>query len=106
MSDFVTVARAEDVPPGTGRTVEVHGVWIALFNVNGSFYAVDNTCPHAGGPIGEGSLAGEVVTCPWHGWQFNLRTGEREGNPNITLACCPVRVEDGHVQIALPPDFK
>ena len=106
MSDFVTVARAEDVPPGTGRTVEVHGVWIALFNVNGSFYAVDNTCPHAGGPIGEGSLAGEVVTCPWHGWQFNLRTGEREGNPNITLACCPVRVEAGHVQIALPPDFK
>ncbi|HKY73046.1 MAG TPA: Rieske 2Fe-2S domain-containing protein [Nitrospira sp.] len=105
MSEFVTVARAEDIPPGTGKTVEVNGVWIALFNVNGVFFAVDNTCPHAGGPIGEGKLSGEIVTCPWHGWQFNVRTGERDVNPGITVACCPVRVQDGHVQIALPPDF-
>ncbi|MFI5225026.1 MAG: Rieske (2Fe-2S) protein, partial [Nitrospirales bacterium] len=48
MSEFVTVASVEEIPPGTGRTVEVNGVWIALFNVDGSFYAVDNTCPHAG----------------------------------------------------------
>ena len=83
MSDFVTVARTEDIPPGTGKTVEVNGVWIALFNVDGSFFAVDNTCPHAGGPIGEGKLSGEIVTCPWHGWQFNVRTGERVGNPEL-----------------------
>ena len=56
MSEFVTVAKVEDIPPGTGKTVDVNGVWIALFNVDGSFFAVDNTCPHAGGPIGEGSL--------------------------------------------------
>ena len=48
MTDFVTVAKVEDIPPGTGHTIEVHGVWIALFNVEGSFYAIDNTCPHAG----------------------------------------------------------
>jgi nitrite reductase/ring-hydroxylating ferredoxin subunit len=106
MSKFITVAKTQDVPPGTGQTVEVRGVWIALFNVDGSFFAVDNTCPHAGGPIGEGSLSGDVVTCPWHGWQFNVRTGERLGNPNFTVACCPVRVEGEQIQIALPPDFK
>ena len=106
MSEFVTVAKVEEIPPGTGKTVDVNGVWIALFNVDGSFFAVDNTCPHAGGPIGEGSLSGEIVTCPWHGWQFNVRTGQRDGNPIFTIACCPVRVQDQDVQIALPPDFK
>ena len=64
MSEFVTVAKVEEIPPGTGKTVEVNGVWIALFNVDGSFFAVDNTCPHAGGPIGEGSLSGEIVDMP------------------------------------------
>jgi nitrite reductase (NADH) small subunit/3-phenylpropionate/trans-cinnamate dioxygenase ferredoxin subunit len=105
MREFVTVATVEDIPPGTGRTVEVHGVWIALFNVEGSFYAVDNTCPHAGGPLGEGHLEGHVVKCPWHGWQFNVQTGERPENPNITVACCPVRIEGNQVQVALPENF-
>jgi nitrite reductase (NADH) small subunit/3-phenylpropionate/trans-cinnamate dioxygenase ferredoxin subunit len=105
MSEFISVAKVEEIPPGTGKTVDVNGIWIALFNVNGSFFAVDNTCPHAGGPIGEGKLSGEIITCPWHGWQFNVRTGEREGNPNFTVACCPVRVQDSQVQIAVPPDF-
>ena len=106
MSEFVTVATTEDIPPGTGKTVEVHGVWIALFNVAGSFFAVDNTCPHAGGPIGEGRLIDDVVRCPWHGWEFNVRTGERVGNPNFTVACCPVRVEGNRVLVALPPGFR
>ena len=105
MPEFVTVATVEEIPPGTGRTVEVQGVWIALFNVDGSFYAVDNTCPHAGGPLGEGHLEGHVVECPWHGWQFNVQTGERPENPNITVACCPVRIEGNQVQVALPENF-
>jgi len=106
MPEFVTVATVEEITPGTGRTVEVQGVWIALFNVDGSFYAVDNTCPHAGGPLGEGYLEGHVVECPWHGWQFNVQTGERPENPNITVACCPVRIEGNQVQVALPENFK
>ena len=89
MPEFVTVATVEDIPPGTGRTV----------------YAVDNTCPHAGGPLGEGHLEGPVVECPWHGWQFNVQTGERPENPNITVACCLVRIEGNHVQVALPENF-
>jgi nitrite reductase/ring-hydroxylating ferredoxin subunit len=106
MSEFVTVAKVADILPGTGLTVEVHGIWIALFNVNGSFYAVDNTCPHAGGPLGEGHLDGLVVECPWHGWRFNVQTGERPENPKIAVACCPVRIEKEQVQVALPEHFK
>jgi len=105
MSEFVTVATAEEIPPGTGRTVEVQGVWIALFNVDGSFYAVDNTCPHAGGPLGEGHLDGHIVECPWHGWRFNVLTGERPENPNIIVACCPIRIEGNQIQVALPENF-
>jgi nitrite reductase/ring-hydroxylating ferredoxin subunit len=106
MTDFVTVAKIEDIPPGTGYTVEVHGVWIALFNVEGSFYAIDNTCPHAGGPLGEGHLDGCVVECPWHGWRFNVQTGERPENPSIAVTCCLVRIEGNQVQVALPEGFK
>ena len=103
MSEFVTVAKASEIPPGTGRTVEVHGVWIALFNVNGIFYALDNTCPHSGGPLGEGHLTGDIVECPWHGWQFNVRTGKRHQLPDFSVACCPVHVEKDVIQVALPP---
>jgi len=103
MSEFVTVAKVSEIPPGTGCTVEVHGVWIALFNVNGIFYALDNTCPHSGGPLGEGHLTGDIVECPWHGWQFNVRTGKRHQVPHFSVACCPVRVEKDVIQVALPP---
>lgn len=103
MSDFVTVAHVQDIPPGTGRTVDVRGIWIALYNVDGTFYAIDNACPHAGGPLGEGKLNGTVVECPWHGWKFSVVSGERVGNSNFQTACCEVRVVDDSVQIALPP---
>ena len=103
MTDFITVAQVCDIPPGTGRTVEVRGIWIALFNVDGAFYAIDNACPHAGGPLGEGKLNDTVVECPWHGWKFSVVSGERVGNSNFQVACCEVRVEGDQVQIALPP---
>lgn len=105
MSDYITVARVEDIPSGTCRTVEVRGVFVALCNVSGTFYALDNTCPHAGGPLGEGTLQGNCLVCPWHGWRFNVRTGERPENPAFAVARCSVRVEGDLVQIALPQDF-
>lgn len=103
MNEFVTVAQVHDIPPGTGRTVDVRGVWIALFNVDGTFYAIDNACPHAGGPLGEGKLNGTIIECPWHGWKFNVDSGERVGNSNFQIPCCEVRVVDNYIQIALPP---
>jgi nitrite reductase (NADH) small subunit/3-phenylpropionate/trans-cinnamate dioxygenase ferredoxin subunit len=99
---YVTVAQANELPPGTCRTVEVQGIYLALCNVNGTFYAVDNTCPHAGGPLGEGSLDGEVLECPWHGWRFNLRTGSRLENPEICVPRVEVRVQGENVQVKLP----
>lgn len=102
MSEFVTVAKVDEIPPGSGRIVDVLGIWIALFNVNGTFYAIDNSCPHSGGPLGEGHLDGDIVECPRHGWRFNVRTGERPEVPHFIVACCPVRVEGDSIQVALP----
>jgi nitrite reductase (NADH) small subunit len=76
MSKLIKVAEIKDVKPGTGKVVQAEGHRIALFNVAGTFHAIDNTCSHRSGPIGEGKLEGEVVTCPWHGAKFNVKTGE------------------------------
>jgi nitrite reductase/ring-hydroxylating ferredoxin subunit len=105
MREFVTVAALADVLPGTVKTVAVEGIWIALGNVGGTLFAIDNTCPHAGGPLGEGPLRGNTLECPWHGWKFDVRTGQRVNNPNFTVACCEVRVADGQIQIKLPEDM-
>lgn len=105
MISYITVAKIGQIPPGTCKSVEVRGVLIALCNVEGRVYALDNTCPHAGGPIGEGTLAGELITCPWHGWRFNVRTGERPENPDFKLARCQVRIEGEEIQVAIPLPF-
>ena len=81
MADFVKVAKAGEVTPGQGKMVEVGGKKIALFNVEGAFYAIDDTCTHRGGPLSEGVLNGKEVTCPWHGAVFNVTTGEVLGPP-------------------------
>ncbi len=102
MDRFRKVASTHEIQPGTSRTVAVDGIWIALFNVEGTFYAVDNTCPHAGGPLGEGKLCGTEVECPWHGWKFSVVSGERVGNANFQVARCEVRVEGDEVHVAIP----
>ena len=72
MGDFVRVASTADVKPGQAVVVEVNGKTLAVFNVDGAFHAIDNTCVHRGGPLGEGDIHGKVVACPWHGWQFDV----------------------------------
>ncbi|PYQ13032.1 MAG: hypothetical protein DMH00_05290 [Acidobacteria bacterium] len=91
MPERVKIAVRSEVPSGTGRVVVALGRVLALFNLEGSFYAVDNSCPHRGGPLGEGFLNGCVVTCPWHGWQFDVRTGVGPLNPRHSVRS--VRVE-------------
>ncbi len=76
MSTFVKACAASEVAPGTGKLVTVAGKEIALFNVDGTFHAIDNECPHRGGPLSEGEIEGCIVTCPWHAWQFDMTTGE------------------------------
>ena len=100
MSTFVRVAAASDVAPGSGLCVEAQGRQIALFNVDGTFYAVDNTCPHRGGPLAEGELEGATVTCPWHAWQFDLTTGESLTDDS-KVDRYDVKVEGGDVLVAV-----
>lgn len=97
----VPVAKCTDMPPGSCRSVEVDGIGVALFNVDGTIYALDNTCPHAGGPLGEGALIGEIVQCPWHGWRYNVRTGERPANPDFRVTCFPVQIQDNIILVSI-----
>ncbi len=81
MAGFVKVATTDELAPGQSKKVEVGGKTIALFNLGGSFHAIDDTCTHRGGPLSEGDVAGDVVTCPWHGAKFKVITGEVLGPP-------------------------
>lgn len=75
---------------------------VALFNVDGEFHALDGVCPHAGGPLGEGTLKGTIVTCPWHGWQFDVTTGRHCLTAAIQHTRFPVRVDGDEVYVQLP----
>ena len=99
--DFVAVARVEDVPPGTIRSVRAGEEEIALAHCDGGFYAVQQHCLHLQGPLGEGRLNGCVLSCPWHGWQYDVRTGENEFDRAIKLETYPVQIEDGEVKVAV-----
>jgi len=93
MGKPVKVAETTDLNPGEGKVVEVEGKTLALFNVDGTYYAIDNTCLHRGGPLGEGELEEKVVTCPWHGWRYNVTTGANVNNPAVKVSSFPVTVE-------------
>jgi nitrite reductase/ring-hydroxylating ferredoxin subunit len=101
VADFVRVAAVDDVQPGSGKVVQAGGRLLALFNVDGAFYALDNTCLHRGGPVGEGDLEGVVVTCPWHGFQYDVTTGRNVFDPEVGLETFTVRVSDGAVEVAV-----
>jgi len=101
VAEFVTVAQVDDVPPGEVRMVKAGDEEIAIAHCDGGFYATQQHCLHLQGPLGEGHLEGCVLTCPWHGWQYDVRTGENEFDRAIALHTYEVRVEDGAVQVAI-----
>ena len=98
---FTTVARVDELPPGTLRKVQVGDEEIALAHCDGGFYAVQNACIHLHGPLGEGHLEGCVLTCPWHGWQYDVRSGKNEFDHAIQLRTFETRVSDGEVQVRI-----
>jgi 3-phenylpropionate/trans-cinnamate dioxygenase ferredoxin component len=100
MPAFVQACATSEIAPGTGRTLIVGGKDVAVFNVDGTFYAIDNTCPHRGGPLGEGELEGCAVTCPWHAWTFDLKTGESLTD-DLKVACYETKVEGGSVLVGV-----
>ena len=93
MPTLTRVAKTTDIPVGTGKVVEVGGKQLAVFNCEGAFYAVDNTCVHRGGPLGEGSLSGTTVMCPWHGWEYDVTTGACQTNPAAKVQQFDVKVD-------------
>ena len=101
MAEFIKVASLTELSPGSAKAVEVAGKTLALFNVGGTVYATDNTCLHQGGPLGEGELLGEIVVCPWHQWEYNVRTGENVGDASLKLATYPVQVEGDDIKVGV-----
>jgi nitrite reductase (NADH) small subunit len=101
MAEYVRVAGVNDVPLGAGHVVEIGDRSIAIFNVDGAFFALDNTCAHRGGPLGEGELEGEVVTCPWHSWEYNVRTGISLTTPSASVKAYEVKVDGEDVTVLL-----
>ncbi len=103
MSEFVKVASASEIPPGEMTIVELDGQEIAIANVGGEFYAFQNECTHRGGPLGEGLLMGDVVECPFHAGQFNVRTGEVvSAPPSEPISTYAVQVEGDDVKVEKP----
>ena len=102
MAEFVKVAKSDEIAPGQGKLIEVEGKRIALFNVEGLFYAIDDTCTHRGGPLSEGVLNGREVTCPWHGAVFDVTTAEvlRPPAPR-EVARYNVRVVGGDIEVEI-----
>jgi 3-phenylpropionate/trans-cinnamate dioxygenase ferredoxin component len=105
MTDFFKAAQADDLDEGELMAVEVDGEPVCLAKVDGCIYAFTDNCTHISGPLNEGELDGEVLTCPWHGAQFNVKTGKvLRGPARQDIATYPVRVEDNAVFVSLPDE--
>ena len=101
MSDFIPVAEVSSLAPGEGRSIHVQGRELALWNLDGQFYCIDDQCPHRGGPLGAGQLEGGLVYCPMHAWGFDVKTGACPQRPDRPVKTYPTRVMDGQVQVCL-----
>jgi nitrite reductase/ring-hydroxylating ferredoxin subunit len=100
--EWVRALPAGDLGPGQMAYVDVEGLPVALANVGGAIYAFGDSCRHEGGPLSSGTLIGEAVTCPWHGWAYSVRTGKSIVPPvGLRIPVYPVRVEDGQIAIAI-----
>ena len=101
MAQLTKVATKADIPVGSSKVIEVEGKTIALFNCDGTFYAIDNTCKHRGGPLGEGSLASTTVTCPWHGWEYDVSSGACQMDQSIKVQQYDVKVDGDDILVSV-----
>jgi nitrite reductase (NADH) small subunit len=95
------IAIVAECSPGSSLELAAGDRIVALFNVAGEFFALDGVCPHQGGPLGQGHLEGCNVTCPWHGWQFDVRTGQHQLSRTIMQPRFETKVEDGVVWVEI-----
>ena len=103
MPGFIKVATTSELASGQGKVVDVEGRSVALFNLNGEYFALDNICPHRGGPLGEGYIdcANHTVQCPWHGWTFSVTSGVSPVNAMAKVEKFDVQVEGDEVRVSV-----
>src|SRR5437764_3454806 len=101
LAGFVEAARLDELPAGTGMTVMVADEYVALFNIGGDIYAIDDACPHAGSSLGNGKLDGRIVTCRSHGMKIDVVTGCFPASEGHAVASYPVMVVAGKIMVAL-----
>jgi nitrite reductase/ring-hydroxylating ferredoxin subunit len=99
---LVKIGSIDQLPPGSVMEAEVSGNPYAICNVEGELHALDGVCPHAGGPLGQGALHGSTLVCPWHGWEYDCRTGVNDFDEDVKVPRFPVRVEAGEIWIDVP----
>ena len=100
---FIKIGTAAELPGlGEAREFEVAGKTICVANVNGTITAMENSCVHMGGPLGQGYIEAGKVVCPWHGWEYDPHTGQLEDDPKTKLDVFPIKVENGDVLVDLP----
>ena len=90
---WVKAGKIADIDEGKSQVVNAEGKELALFKIEGNIYAIANTCPHRGGPLGEGYLEGQEVTCPWHAWAFDVKTGACQTMPDTKQPVFKVKIE-------------
>jgi nitrite reductase/ring-hydroxylating ferredoxin subunit len=98
---LMRAAKTDEIPAGSIREFQVEGKTLAIANVGGKFYAINNTCLHRGGPLGEGELEGKIVTCPWHGWQYDVTNGKLTMNPSAGVECYGTEVKGEDIWVEL-----
>jgi NAD(P)H-dependent nitrite reductase small subunit len=101
MASFTKVARKGEIPAGSGKVVQAGAKTLAVFNCDGTFYAIENACQHRGGPLGEGALSGTSVSCPWHGWEYDVKTGACQMDPSIKAQPFEVKVDGDDILVAV-----
>lgn len=99
MPRWKNAALVSECPPGAVIEVVVASTVVALANVQGKVYAMDGVCPHQGGPLGKGRLTGCILTCPWHGWQFDVRNGRYQLSSHLAQRCFPARIKENRIQL-------
>jgi len=101
MPEWIPVAAAAECPPGTSIERVAAGRMVAIANVDGRLHAIDGLCPHQGGPLGTGTLCGTTLTCPWHGWPFDVTTGRHRVSATVRQAVHEARERDGTIEVRL-----
>ena len=91
--------RADELQPGRSTSVTIEGTNVAIFNIDGAFLAIENRCAHRAGPLAEGFLAGQIVFCPWHDWQFDVTNGACMNAPGVQVRSFSVSLKDGDVLV-------